>query len=221
MKPSTEPASPFFTEDVVEPQSDYWVGRRELGAAVRELIEAATVSDIPVEEAEVLSEKLRTLSAQLREYRQLEGVIAHGEQHGGLSVAYNELLSVGGKSHPISPGLRFWKDGDIIRGSVRFNWSYEGPPGHVHGGWVAAVFDHFMGMAYLSSGKPGMTGGLDIRYLHPTPLNRTIDLIATAEDLGERKTRIVAEMRCEGRTTASSEAVFVQPRHRVLTTGGL
>lgn len=212
-------SSPFFVEDIHEPHSEYWVGRRKVAAAMRELIEAATITDIPIEEAKLLSEQLLNLAANLRQYPQLKGVLAYARAHGNLAVANHEILCVGGESHPMSPGLKHWMDGDVVRGRVSFNWSYEGPPQHTHGGWVAAVFDHFMGMAHMRFGKPGMTGGLAIKYHKPTPLEKVIDLAATAEPIDDRKTRVMASMTCEGETTATAEATFIQPRHMIFTDG--
>ena len=51
-----------------------------------------------------------------------------------------------------------------------FNAAYEGPPGNVHGGMVAAAFDEVLGMAQSLSGNAGFTGTLTIRYRSPTPL---------------------------------------------------
>lgn len=211
--------SPFFTEDVSDTNSAYWMGRRKLAAAMRELIEAATISDIQPEQAESITEELLSLSARLRENRQLKGVIAYAEAHGSFPVANHEILCVGGESHPIAPGLTHWTDGDIIRGRVSFDWAYEGPPGHVHGGWVAAILDHFMGMAHMRRGAPGMTGKIEVRYKRPTPLNKTLDIAATVTPLDERKTRVEAEVRCEGETTAIAEAVFIKPRSSIFTKG--
>jgi len=87
----------------------------------------------------------------------------------------------------------------------------------VHGGWVAAVLDHFMGMAQMRSGAPGMTGGLDVRYIKPTPIGKKIDLVGSFEPLSERKNRVTAEMSCEGHVTAKAEAVFIQPRSAIFT----
>jgi acyl-coenzyme A thioesterase PaaI-like protein len=119
----------------------------------------------------------------------------------------------------MAPGLQTWNDGDTVRGSVQFDWAYEGPPDHVHGGWVAAVLDHFMGMAQMRSGAPGMTGGLDVRYVKPTPIGKKLDLVATLERVGSRKNRVRAEMSCEGHVTAKADAVFVQPRSAIFTEG--
>ena len=211
--------SPFFVEDVDAPHSAYWAGRRDVADAVRELIDAVTAADIPAEEATTISEQIRTITRRLGDYRQLRGVLAHAEAHGSLPVANHEILCVGGYSHPIAPGLRQWLDGDIVRGQVRFSGAYEGPPNHTHGGWVAAVFDHFMGMSHMRLGKPGMTGGLEVRYVKPTPLGKVIDLSATVEPAGGRKTRVFAEMTCEGEVTATAEATFIQPKHMIFHEG--
>ena len=211
--------SPFFAEDISEPHSDYWLARRKVAEAMRELIEASTVSDIAAEDADDIAADLHRISSRLRQYRQLHGVVAYAKAHGNFPVANHEILCVGGASHPIAPGLRHWNDGELVKGAVTFDWAYEGPPGHVHGGWVAAVLDHFMGMAHMRTGKPGMTGGLDIRYRRPTPINTALDLEATITPIGDRKTRVVATMHCEGTLTVSAEALFVQPKHNIFKDG--
>jgi acyl-coenzyme A thioesterase PaaI-like protein len=96
-----------------------------------------------------------------------------------------------------------------VYGAVTFNWSYEGPPNHVHGGWVAAILDHFMGMAQVRAGNAGMTGGLDIRYRRPTPLNCELDLVASLTPLSERKMKVDAELSHQGPTYRLQRARFL------------
>lgn len=211
--------SPFISEDIDEHNPEYWRGRRRVAAAVRQLIEASITSDIDPHEAALLAENIDSIAAKLRESRQLKGVIAHTKAYGSFPVANHELLSVGGASQPMAPGLIHWTDGDSVRGSVFFDWAYEGPPNHVHGGWVAAVLDHFMGMAQMRTKSPGMTGGLDIRYLRPTPIECKLDLVATLTPLSDRKTQVDAELSYEGSVTASAVAVFVQPKGAIFSEG--
>ena len=111
------------------------------------MIEAATTSDVDPLAADTIAQSIDAITEQLKGYRNLSGVVAHAKAYGSYPVANHEMLCVGGASHPMSPGLRHWFDGEKVYGSVTFNWSYEGPPNHVHGGWVAAILDHFMGMA--------------------------------------------------------------------------
>ncbi len=47
--------SPFFAEEISNTNSEYWLARRKLAGAVRELIETATISDVPPGEAEAIS----------------------------------------------------------------------------------------------------------------------------------------------------------------------
>ena len=85
-------------------------------------------------------------------------------------VAYSP---VSGLSNPMSPPVRLRvEEGDagdvVIVGDVTFGPAYEGPPGHCHGGWIAAMFDEALGFAQLA---PGFTAYLHVNYRRPTPLN--------------------------------------------------
>lgn len=51
----------------------------------------------------------------------------------------------------------------------------KGPPDVVHGGFVAATFDHLLGGAAIRVGRPVVTGTLTIRNRRPTPVN--VDLV--------------------------------------------
>ncbi|MDG1065875.1 MAG: PaaI family thioesterase [Luminiphilus sp.] len=211
--------SPFITEDIDEDHSEYWKARRQVATAVKALIEAATTSDIDPSGASAIAKSIDAITAKLKDRRQLKGVIAHANAYGSYPVANHEMLCVGGESHPMSPGLRHWFDEHKVYGAVTFNWSYEGPPNHVHGGWVAAILDHFMGMAQIYAGNAGMTGGLDIRYQRPTPLNCELDLVASLSPLSERKMKVDAELSHAGQVTASASAIFVKPRSAIFTEG--
>ncbi len=82
-------------------------------------------------------------------------------------------------------------EGDKAYGTVNCGYAYEGPPGHIHGGHVAAIFDQFLGMAQLVGKNPGMTGTLTMRYLRPTPLNTDLDLEADVEFLAVCRTQLL------------------------------
>ena len=60
--------------------------------------------------------------------------------------------------------------GDRVTARSRFGSAYEGPPGCVHGGYVAAAFDELLGAAQSLSGTQGMTADLEVDYRTPTPL---------------------------------------------------
>ena len=67
-----------------------------------------------------------------------------------------------------------------------------------------------MGMTHVRTGHPGMTGGLSVRYLKPTPLNQVIEVSAEARGLDDKRTEVKAAMSCGENNTATAEAIFVR-----------
>lgn len=90
----------------------------------------------------------------------------------------------------------------------RRSWAETGE----HGGYVAAIFDQFLGTAQQLGGQPGMTGYLNTSYHNRTPLNTELRLEGILVKVDGRKTILRAEMFAEGVMTASCEGLFVQPR---------
>ena len=206
MAAATSPYDPGSQE------ATYWQARQRLATATRALNEKLVSTDIDPELAAALAEKIEDLTAELSQAQQVTGLVdmAKRGQRGTIDDVMGELVSVGGRSHPCSPELRWQEASNRITGTVKFSQAFEGPPGHVHGGWVAGVLDHLMGMTHVRTGHPGMTGGLSVRYLKPTPLNQVIEVSAQATELDDKRTQVKAEMRFGATTTATAEAIFVR-----------
>ena len=206
MAAATSPYDPGSQE------ATYWQARQRLASATRALNEKLVSTDIDPELAAALIEKIEGLAAELSQAQQVTGLVdmAKRGQRGTIDDVMGELVSVGGRSHPCSPELRWQEASNRITGTVKFSQAFEGPPGHVHGGWVAGVLDHLMGMTHVRTGHPGMTGGLSVRYLKPTPLNQVIEVSAQATELDDKRTEVKAEMRFGETTTAKAEAIFVR-----------
>jgi len=198
--------------DPGSPEATYWQARQRLASATRALNEKLVNTDIDPELAAALTEKIEGLTAELSQAQQVDGLVdmAKRGERGSIDDVMGELVSVGGRSHPCSPELLWQEASNRITGTVRFNQAFEGPPGHVHGGWVAGVLDHIMGMTHVRTGHPGMTGGLSVRYLKPTPLNQLIEISAEATEVDEKRTEVKGTMRCGETTTATAEAIFVR-----------
>ena len=125
-----------------------------------------------------------------------------------------EHSPLSGRSNPLAPPMTtelVEEPGGsyYVGGQVIFGAAYEGPPGHVHGGFVAAMFDELLGFAQLSA---GFTGTLTIRYRKPTPLHKQLTLKAWPERVDGRK-RIIKGTCHFGETLLSeAEGLFIQPR---------
>ena len=198
--------------DPGSPEATYWQARQRLARATRAPNEKLVSTDIDPELAAALTEKIEGLTAELSKAQQVDGLVdmAKRGERGTIDDVMGELVSVGGRSHPCSPELLWQEASNRITGTVRINQAFEGPPGHVHGGWVAGVLDHIMGMTHVRTGHPGMTGGLSVRYLKPTPLNQLIEISAEATELDDKRTEVKGTMRCGETTTATAEAIFVR-----------
>jgi acyl-coenzyme A thioesterase PaaI-like protein len=90
-----------------------------------------------------------------------------------------------------------------------FHAAYEGPPGYVHGGWIALAFDELLGMSNIATGNPGMTGRLTVRYLRPTPLHRPARLRGRTERVEGRRVTARGELFVDDVLTAECEGLFV------------
>jgi len=104
-----------------------------------------------------------------------------------------------GLANPLSPPLLFEFDRERIVGHATFGSAYEGPPGCVHGGYVAAAFDELLGAAQSLSGTQGMTARLVVNYRSPTPLHTELRLEARMVRREGRK------LFCEGRLWAGEQ----------------
>jgi acyl-coenzyme A thioesterase PaaI-like protein len=93
-----------------------------------------------------------------------------------------------------------------------FGSAYEGPPGCVHGGYVAAAFDEVLGYAETFSGAPGMTGTLTVVYRSPTPLHTEVVFRAKITRVEGRKIFVHGTLHAGERLCAESDAIFVSMR---------
>ena len=109
----------------------------------------------------------------------------------------------------MAPQITLEVDGEVVRGTATFGSAYEGPPGHVHGGFVAAAFDEVLGFAQSMTGNPGMTGTLTVRYRRPTPLHVELRFEARVLRVEGRKIFTAAQVFMGDAVTAEAEAIFI------------
>jgi hypothetical protein len=79
-----------------------------------------------------------------------------------------------GAFNPVFPTYTIEVDGNRAAGSVAFPVLYEGPPGLVHGGFLAVFFDQVIQHHNCDVGQAGKTTRLEVQYRAPTPLLATL-----------------------------------------------
>ena len=118
-----------------------------------------------------------------------------------------------GSRNPVSPPLEPVVLPDAaVRADLSLGVEYQGPPGCVHGGIVALLFDEMLGLANAASGSVGMTADLRITYSSPTPLFAPLRFEARQEKVEGRKIWSVATLHTGERLCAKAEGLFVTPR---------
>ncbi len=207
--------NPFTSPDIKPPLDDEWLAKRELADAIRQLTETLVTSTSDAATLRAAAASLREQNAALNRTPRILGRKAFEQAENGRygtwrSLSY-ELSPMDGKCNPIAAPLVTWVDGEsgCGHGRATLGWAYEGPPGTVHGGFVCALFDHFLGIAQIMTGQPGVTGSINVRFHLPTPLNTELELIGRVKEVRGRRNIMTGEIRANGVVTASCEGIFV------------
>jgi acyl-coenzyme A thioesterase PaaI-like protein len=121
---------------------------------------------------------------------------------------------VSGPNNPIAPPLIMHLGNDLtsdspLVGEITYGPAYEGPPGHCHGGWVAAMFDELLGYVQRAA---GFTAYLKVDYRKPTPLNRRLEVEGWVERIEGRKRWIRGTCHLDGVLLSEAEGLFIAPR---------
>jgi acyl-coenzyme A thioesterase PaaI-like protein len=132
-----------------------------------------------VEQARDLADRLESMPS----LRRFGGLAVSGPEDAALL----ERSGISGRSNPLAPPLHLEMTDGVTRGHAVYGTAYEGPPGCLHGGFVAAAFDDMMGFAQMASGFAGFTGTLTVKMRRPTPLYRRIDFESGLDRVDGRK----------------------------------
>ncbi len=185
----------------------------DLGAALRELVDAAVRTEVAEEELAAAAVAARELADRLRASARGLHDIARVDDPATGERWYSPVY---GPGSPVAPPLVASDTPDgRATGRVTVGKPHEGPPGLVHGGVVATLLDHVLARALRAAGRGGLTATLTVTYRRPVHLG--VPLLLTAEmgeTVGRRTTaraRLVAEDAPEV-VLAEAEGLFVALR---------
>jgi hypothetical protein len=114
-----------------------------------------------------------------------------------------------GSYNPCFPEYTIEVRGDRAAGTVAFPIAYEGPPGIVHGGFLAVFLDCVIQDQNCELGQAGKTASLSVSYHRPTPLLKTLEF-EIDRLVADRRIRSNARLFLEGVTlcTATMDAAL-------------
>lgn len=209
-------------------RSEVDVARDELADAVREFHDLSVRGAADVEHLRDAAAKIRSIAAHLNDkvgtesYGSLAGLSEHLEGESGRT-SFLDRSPISGSMNPLAAPMRMsiqYADPErgieaSVTGRVTYGLAYEGPPGCVHGGFVAAAFDEVLGQTQALTGEPGMTGELVVRYKSPTPLHVELVITGRVVRVEGRKIHTHATLMVGDRLCAESEGLFISMNKEV------
>jgi uncharacterized protein (TIGR00369 family) len=185
-----------------------------LGAALRELVDAAVRTEVPIADLEkataAAQEVTALLSADLREVHEIASVDDPQTGERWYSPVY-------GPGSPVAPPMvveDFPAEGRCV-GRVTVGKKHEGPPGLVHGGVLAILLDHVLARSARAAGHGGLTATLTVTYRRPVHLGVPLLVTGQLGSVEGRRATATARLVAEddpGTTLAEGEAVLVALR---------
>ena len=107
-------------------------------------------------------------------------------------------------------------DSPLATAQVNLDRSFEGPPGHIHGGIIATLMDEAMSKLNRPLNVLAMTRHMEVDYLRPAPLHQPLILIGRHQKREGRKLFHAAELKSsDGTLLASAKGLFIviDPSH--------
>jgi acyl-coenzyme A thioesterase PaaI-like protein len=202
-----------FVHNIYDPDAlpERVAASRRAADATRRVIAGLVASDADAETLDAAATALDAIAATLTHDRPRSRYEATEGLRGGVDAESQvwESHPFLGHSHPIAPPLTVVREGDHSIALVTYSHVYEGPPGAVHGGFVAAGFDMVLGAAASMAKRPGLTGTLSVRYRKAMPLYREIRYEGWIDRVEPRKTLVAGRATADGELVAEGHGIFV------------
>jgi acyl-coenzyme A thioesterase PaaI-like protein len=199
------------TDGGVPATADLMAAATDLGAALRELIEASVTTTAPAAEVAEAAELVRAATARIGDRRRSASQLPALDDAGGRRV-FNPVVGI---ANPMAPPLIVRQEAGGVVAETTLGLAYEGPPSFVHGGMSALFMDQMLGSAAGAAGLWGMTAHLELDYRGPLPLQTALVLRARVESHEGRKAFIggtIALAAEPEKVLVEARGLFVMPR---------
>jgi acyl-coenzyme A thioesterase PaaI-like protein len=199
----------------VEDRDQQRARKHRLTTETRRLVAAVALLDIEATDAialERMTQAARDLAHRLEQLPSLraQGGLASANHDDDAGLVERSPFS--GQSNPLAPPLHVTFEGERTSAWAIWPDAYEGPPGVLHGGFVAAAFDDLMGLAQMAAGRAGYTGTLTVKMRQSTPLNVRIDYEAGVKKVEGRRIVVWGTAKVGDQVVAEAEILFVERR---------
>lgn len=182
--------------------------RAQLADAVRDLVHAATVSDLDARDLAEVTEVVQEVQARLSSVTRTRAARV-GFESAFQAVAQgapHRLADYNAFGIPLTIRLA---DG-VATTDFTADARHEGPPDSLHGGIAAWLMDSILGLIMQARGRRGVTASLNTRYLARTPLDVPLHLVGQVTRTEGRKVWIEGWIEADGQRTVEAEGLFIE-----------
>lgn len=199
-----------------EPTEEFVV-RRRIGAALKQITDRMVRAEASLPDLEAIARGLEDVAEKTAGFsrRSQAGIY---EKFFSRTASRQDVLDIldyeifTGLSTPISPPMTLWLEDGVVRGKANLGLPFQGPPGRVHGGVLAAMLDVLMAKTQDLSGTMGVTGTLNIRFIRATPLKSDIDMEARILRVDGRKLYCEGRFFVKGEQTVHADGIWIAMR---------
>ncbi len=127
------------------------------------------------------------------------------------SLVGESLRFVSGEPDGDRCRVRYFLDAERrLHARIWFGPETEGPPGHAHGGAIAAAMDEALGLAAWAAGYPVVVGNLNVSFRTMLPLRTVVTLESRVVSAEGRKVMVHGRLfRNEGPVYAEAQCLCI------------
>jgi acyl-coenzyme A thioesterase PaaI-like protein len=118
--------------------------------------------------------------------------------------------------------MRYFRDQEQnLIARIWFGPVTEGPPGHAHGGSIAAVLDEVLGLAAWAAGHPVVVGNLNVSFRQLLPIQTVVQVKTELVSVQGRKVLVHGEIRSlTGSVYATGECLCIKLTKEQMASSG-
>ncbi|CAH2031938.1 PaaI family thioesterase [Trichlorobacter ammonificans] len=126
------------------------------------------------------------------------------------SLVGDSLRFVSGQPDGDRFRVRYFRDAEQhLHARIWFGPETEGPPGHAHGGAVAAVMDEGLGLAAWAAGYAIVVGNLNISFRAMLPIQKVVTLESRVVSVEGRKIMVHGRLFCGDTLFAEGQCLCI------------
>jgi hypothetical protein len=180
----------------------------ELATVLRDLMGTALALEQPSGELRALIAELTAAHERLAAHLPADPAPRLGADADPARRVYLDHSRDVGEYNACFPRYELDTRDDRAEGRVEFPIVYEGPPGVVHGGFLAVFFDCVLQQLNCDMGQAGKTRSLALRYRRPVPILTELAVVAR-RTLADGSIESSGELSLDGTVLCEAEMTAV------------